>query len=71
MTRARWHESYHHTVSLLPGFEGLFPKKGCHCLSVLSGAGLFWLRGNQKLEGSAGGAQCENFGLEVTVSSEE
>lgn len=71
MTRARWHESYHHTVSLLPGFEGLFLKKGCHCLSVLSGAGLFWLRGNQKLEGSAGGAQCENFGLEVTVSSEE
>ena len=27
--------------------------------------------GNQKLEGSAGGAQCENVGLEVTVSSEE
>lgn len=43
-------------------------------MSVLTGTGLLRSRGNQKPEsvGSAKlGAQCENFGLEITASSEE
>lgn len=64
-------KAYHHTVSLLPGFEVLFPKKRCHCLSVLYGPGLSGYVATRSWKVRAGGAQCENVGLEVTVSSEE